>query len=399
MSEDAGSSDSTEPPSYPFTGSVVKMNTEDFFSFKPIPEGMEPIVDPETRMCIGYTEMGISIGYDPTFGFFKYGFIYDINEKVVDQYENKLTAEDVDAMSSEELEEYNKFRHAVFDDEDHGMFGSTDSVWLMVATDGALEGAPHVMRYARAMGKRKFSFAERKFAKRAPEPYQRGRKILKERRRRIKVAGLEGRVSKEPTKIEISKAVLAAPITFTLKSTLKMGLSATKLKFEDTALGHNIKSGRYIPEIILEHIIRNGKRLPDSANRAFGLMYKTYVGIAYKNGKARLIEVIVNERTWTIKHFQYSDFNRIGSLSKGKWSGKINQWMEEYEKNTIIKKSFIEDKSIKRIGREKRAQIPQSLVKKLKNRDIKQFKREVEETKKIPYDSEGYPEWHWNKGE
>lgn len=371
MSEDPGSSDSTEPPSYPFTGSVVKMNTEDFFSFKAIPEGMEPIVDPETRMCIGYTEMGISIGYDPTFGFFKYGFIYDINEKVVDQYENKLTAEDVDAMSSEELEEYNKFRHAVFDDEDHGMFGSTDSVWLMVATDGAaLEGASYAMRSARVIGKRQFSFAERKFAKRAPEPYQRGRRILKERRRRIKVASLEGKASKEPTKIQISKAVLAAPITFALKSTLKMGLSATKLKFEDTALGHTIKSGRYIPEIILKHIIKYGEKTPDSANRAFGFMYKTYVGIAFKNGKPRIVEVIVNERTWTIKHFQYVDESRLGNLKEnGIWSGRIGQWIKDYDKNTIFKNPHI--------------------------RNIEKFQKKVKATRKVKYDSEEYNEWQW----
>lgn len=328
MSEDPGSSDSTEPPSYPFTGSVVKMNTEDFFSFKPIPEGMKPIIDPNTRMCIGYEGIE-SIGYDPTYkyGFFKYSFIYDINEKVVDQYKRELTAEDINAMSPEELEEYNKFRRTIFDAEDHGMFGSSDNVWLMVATDAASEALPYAVHYTRVT---------KDFFKRSPEYYKRSRKILKTRQERIKNAIARGETPKEPTKIEISKAVLAAPIVFVLRSKFKMGLSAKELRFEKTALDHMEKPERKVPLIFLEDAIRNGVKTPDSANRAFGFMYKTYTTLMYKNGEPCFLEVIVNERTWTIKHFQYSEFQRLGKLSKGKWSGRIGQWIEDYDKNTVF---------------------------------------------------------------
>ncbi|CAI3959913.1 unnamed protein product [Commensalibacter communis] len=400
MSEYQGNYDSVEPQSYPFTGSAPQMDPEDYFSLNPIPDGVKPIIDPETRMCIGYEGIG-SIGYDPTSGFFKYGFIYDINEKEVDQYKRKLTAEDVDAMSSEEAEEYHKFRRSVFDAEDHGMFGSSDDVWLMVATDAALENLPYAMRSARVMGKRKLLLAEREIANRAPEPYQQGRSIFKERRRRIKLAIAEGKPQGPPTKIQISTAVVAAPTTFVLKSKLKMGLAVVKLKFEDTALGHMSNPKRYIPEVILEHIIRNGVRLPDSSNRAFGLMYKTYVGIVYKNGTPRLVEVIVNERTWTIKHFHYSDADRIGNLNpkKGTWSGRINKWMEEYKTQTIYKKPYIEDKRIKRIEKNERKQLTKREIKEFKDYDIKAFKRQVEATKNIKYNSEGHPEWNWKKGE
>lgn len=41
-------------PSYEFTGSAPDMDPDDYFALKPTPEGMDPIVDPETRMCIGY---------------------------------------------------------------------------------------------------------------------------------------------------------------------------------------------------------------------------------------------------------------------------------------------------------------------------------------------------------
>lgn len=430
MSEYQGNYDSVEPQSYPFTGSAPQMDPEDYFSLNPIPDGVKPIVDPETRMCIGYEGMG-SIGYDPTSGFFKYGFIYDINEKEVDQYKRKLTAEDVDAMSSEEAEEYHKFRRAVFDAEDHDMFGSSDDVWLMVATDGIIEAVPYAMRSARVMGKRKLSLAkreadaalenlshamrsarvmgkrklllaERGIANRAPEPYQQGRRILKKRQADIRNAIAEGRPQGPPTKIQISTATIAAPTTFILKSKLKMGLFAIGLKFEYTALKHMLDPSRYIPRAILEHIIRNGVRLPDSSNRAFGFMYKTYVGVVYKNGTPRLVEVIVNERTWTIKHFHYTDANRIGKLNpkKGIWSGRIGKWMEGYKKKTIFQKPFIKDKSIKQIGRQKRKNLSQDMIKKLKDRDIKQFKREVDATKHIEYKiNKRDKEWQWRKGE
>lgn len=401
MSEYQGNYDPTEPPSYPFTGSAPQMDSEDYFSLNPIPDGVKPIVDPETRMCIGYEGIG-SIGYDPTSGFFKYGFIYDINEKEVDHYKLKLTAEDVDAMSSEEAEEYHKFRRAVFDAEDHDMFGSSDDVWLMVATDGIIEAVPYAMRSARVMGKRKLSLAKRGIANRAPESYQQGRRILKKRQDDIRNAIAEGRPQGPPTKIQISKATIAAPTTFILKSKLKMGLFAIGLKFEYTALKHMLDPSRYIPRAILEHIIRNGVRLPDSSNRAFGFMYKTYVGVVYKNGTPRLVEVIVNERTWTIKHFHYTDAHRIGKLNpkKGIWSGRVGKWMEDYKENTIFQKPFIKDRSIKKIGGPNRRNLSPDMIKKLKNRDIKQFKREVDATKNIEYKIDKRDKaWQWRKGE
>ncbi|CAI3957449.1 hypothetical protein [Commensalibacter papalotli (ex Botero et al. 2024)] len=362
MSEYQGNYDPTEPPSYHFTGSAPSMGENDYFSFNPTPEGMRPIIDPNTRVCIGYENME-SIGYDPTSGFFKISFIYDINEKEVSQYKHELTAKDVDAMSPEEAEEYHKFRRAISDEEDHGMFGgSSEEVALIVLTDGLLEALPYAMRYTRVMGKREF-------LKRAPEPYKRARRILKKRQTDIKNAIKEGRKQGPPTKIKISKAVLAAPITFVLRSKLKMGLSAIKLKFEETALRHMKDPQRYIPEIILEHIIRNGIRTPDSANRAFGFMYKTYVGTVFKNGKPRVVEVIVDERTWTIKHFQYVYENRLGNLSNGKGSGRIGQWINDYNKNTIFKQPHI--------------------------KDIKQFKENVNSTRKVEYDSKEHKEWQW----
>lgn len=348
MSEDPGSSDFTNPPSYPFTGSSPYMGKNDYFALMFTPEGMKPIVDPETRMCIGYIEARMSIGYDPTYkyGFFKYGFIYDFNGQEVEQYKRELTVEDINAMSPEELEEYDKFRHAVFDAEDHGMFGSQDNVWLMVATDGIVSEVPgivrnvmgtRIVRQARVASKKASKTVVNGIVNRSPESVQRAHNLLKDRKAAIITSKLFGRRQGVPTKIEISKELLGARLTVFLKNRLKMEVSSFNIKFEIEAIKRMRDPNRRVPVDILIRAIKEGVPSPDQSNRAFGLMYKMYNIIVTREGveEVKVLEVLFNERTGTIKHFLYQD--------EPKFWRSIASKERQYSNETIRKKPFIQD--------------------------------------------------------
>lgn len=60
----------------------------------------------------------------------------------------------------------------------------------------------------------------------------------------------------------------------------------------------------YIPKIILVHVIKNGIRSKDPNNYGFGLMYKMYTAIVFRYGQAMMVTVLVNVRTWEIRHFK-----------------------------------------------------------------------------------------------
>jgi len=353
-----------EETAYEFTGRAPNMDPEDYFSLKPTPEGMEPIIDPDTMMCIGYDD--------------KHGHIYDFEGKLAHKYiydppleEPWFSPDDLIGLGGSTL-----VKKAIVP-----AARVTGRVVNRVA--GAAENAMYSMESAAirkagsAITYGRQSKAGRWVEKELQpiiEPYKRSKQILKDRKTSIENAKAEGKKSGIPTKIQIAKAVLPAPVVFLLRSKLRFGLSANALKFEKTALDHMKDKSRYIPEIILEHVIRHGIKTPDSSNRAFGLMYKTYTAIVYKEGKPRLVEVLVNERTWTIKHFQDLDPKRLGDFSPKGLSGRLGQWERKYGENTIFKKPHIKNGKL----------------------GIRKFQYDVNKTGKIQYDNKKHIDWRWN---
>jgi len=368
MSEYQGNYDPAEPPSYPFTGRAPQMDPEEYFSLMPTPEGMEPIVDPETGMCIGYDD--------------KHGHIYDFEGKLAHKYiydppleEPWFSPDDLIGLGGPALVKKaiapaarvtgrvaNRVAGAVVNTTESAMY-SMESM--------AIRKAGSAITYGR---KTKAGRWVEKELQPIIEPYKRSQQILKARKDSIEKAAKEGKKSGVPTKIQIAKEVLPAPVVFLLRSKLRFGLSANALKFEKTALDHMKDKGRYIPEVILEHVIRHGVKTPDSSNRAFGLMYKTYTAIVYKEGKPRLVEVLVNERTWTIKHFQDLDPKRLGDFSSKGLSGRLGQWARKYDENTIFKKPHIENGKL----------------------GIRKFQHDINKTGKIQYDNKKHIDWRWN---
>jgi len=369
MSEYQGNYDPTEPPSYPFTGSAP-IDEEEYFSLMPTPEGMEPIVDPYTRMCIGYDD--------------KHGHIYDFEGKLAHSYHyiNDLPLEepwfgpdDLIGLGGPTLVKkaivpaarvtgrvVNRVAGAVVNKTESAMYSMESA---------AIRKTGSALTYGRQS--KAGRWGEKKLQP-IIEPYKRSKQILKDRKTSIENAAAEGKKSGVPTKIQIAKAVLPAPVVFLLRSKLRFGLSANALKFEKTALDHMKDKGRYVPEIILEHVIRHGIKTPDSSNRAFGLMYKTYTAIVYKDGNPRLVEVLVNERTWTIKHFQKLELNRLGDFSSKGLSGRLGQWAKKYDRNTIFKKPHIKNGKL----------------------GIRKFQYDVNKTGKIQYDNKKHIDWRWN---
>jgi len=356
-----------QEPAYAFTGSAP-IDPEEYFSLMPTPEGMEPIVDPYTGMCIGYDD--------------KHGYIYDFEGKLAHKYiydppleEPWFSPDDLIGFGGSGLLRKviapaarvtqivaNRVAGTVVNTTENAMY-SMESV--------AIRKAGSAITYGR---KTKAGRWVEKELQPIIEPYKRSQQILKTRKDVIEKAAKKGEKSGVPTKIQIGTEVLAAPIVFLLRSRLRFGLSASALKFEKTALDHMKDEGRYIPEIILEHVIRHGQKTADSSNRAFGLMYKTYTAIVYKGGKPRLVEVIVNERTWTIKHFQDLNPKRLGDVTSKGLSGRLGQWATKYDENTIFKKPYIENGTL----------------------GIRKFQSDVNKTGKIPYDSKEHINWRWN---
>jgi len=99
-----------------------------------------------------------------------------------------------------------------------------------------------------------------------------------------------------------------------LRGRLKAGLSAKVLKFTPNQALHMSESGRYVPVYILEKAIRYGKRLPDLKGNSGRILKRYEIKIlrsrynknteSFEN-KDYTLEVIVDERTWTITHFAY----------------------------------------------------------------------------------------------
>ena len=100
----------------------------------------------------------------------------------------------------------------------------------------------------------------------------------------------------------------------TLRGRLKFGLSPETLRFSRASVEHMAESGRYVPVYILEKAIRYGRRMPDLLRKSnmktiryeITIRRSRYNNMAasYEN-KDYTLEVIVNERTWTITHFAY----------------------------------------------------------------------------------------------
>ncbi|WP_187649559.1 hypothetical protein, partial [Xenorhabdus indica] len=99
-----------------------------------------------------------------------------------------------------------------------------------------------------------------------------------------------------------------------LKGRLKIGLSAKKIKFALVPAKHMREPGRYVPVHILEKAIRYGKRMPDSIGKS-SVKLQRYEIKMYKNrynskshkyeNKEYNLEVVVDEKNWTIVHFLY----------------------------------------------------------------------------------------------
>lgn len=99
-----------------------------------------------------------------------------------------------------------------------------------------------------------------------------------------------------------------------LRGRMKVGLSPITLKFTTSPANHMKNPGRYVPVLILEKAIRFGKRLPDSLRKSAlsTVRYEIKIRRSRYNDAAKIfenkdytLEVIVDERTWTITHFAY----------------------------------------------------------------------------------------------
>ncbi len=99
-----------------------------------------------------------------------------------------------------------------------------------------------------------------------------------------------------------------------LRGKLKVGLSPKALKFTTTPAQHMSERGRYIPVYILEKAVRYGKRMPDVKGNSGRILKKYVIRIKrtrldkkyniYENKEYNL-EVVIDESSWTITHFQY----------------------------------------------------------------------------------------------
>lgn len=99
-----------------------------------------------------------------------------------------------------------------------------------------------------------------------------------------------------------------------LRGKLKFGLSPKALKFTTTPAQHMSEPSRYIPVYILEKAVRYGKRMPDVKGNSGRILKKHEIRIKrtrlnkkynpYENKEYNL-EVIIDESSWTITHFQY----------------------------------------------------------------------------------------------
>lgn len=109
-------------------------------------------------------------------------------------------------------------------------------------------------------------------------------------------------------------SVFTEQIIGMLRGRLKVGLSAKMLKFTPTPARHMSEAGRYVPVYILEKAIRYGKRLPDIKGNSVRILKRYEIKIRRSRyndtdkifeNKDYTLEVIVDERTWTITHFAY----------------------------------------------------------------------------------------------
>lgn len=110
-----------------------------------------------------------------------------------------------------------------------------------------------------------------------------------------------------------------------LRGRIKWGLSSNALKFSAAASLHMGEAGRYVPIAILERAIRYGRRLPDFVGKSGKILQRYEIEILrsramrkeidngngiknvielYENHKY-ILEVVVDESTWTIVHFLY----------------------------------------------------------------------------------------------
>lgn len=99
-----------------------------------------------------------------------------------------------------------------------------------------------------------------------------------------------------------------------LHGRIKAGLSPEALKFTPKAAQHMKEPARYVPVYIQEKALRYGRRVPDLLRRSDLKTIRYEIAIrrsrynknlgSYEN-KDYTLEVIVDERTWTITHFAY----------------------------------------------------------------------------------------------
>lgn len=105
-----------------------------------------------------------------------------------------------------------------------------------------------------------------------------------------------------------------------LRGRLKLGLSPRTLKFTPKAAAHMAEAERYVPITIIEKAIRYGKRGIDAKGRS-ALVLKRYTinikkyrypsttknlqGKNINEIKEYTLEVVVDERAWTVTHFMY----------------------------------------------------------------------------------------------
>lgn len=105
-----------------------------------------------------------------------------------------------------------------------------------------------------------------------------------------------------------------------LRGRLKIGLSPRTLKFTPKAASHMAEAERYVPITIIEKAIRYGRRGVDAKGRS-ALILKRYTikikkyryssktkDLKDKNIneiKEYTLEVVVDEKAWTVTHFMY----------------------------------------------------------------------------------------------
>lgn len=112
------------------------------------------------------------------------------------------------------------------------------------------------------------------------------------------------------------ESLLGDGIMNILRGRLNAGLSPEALKFTPKAAQHMKEPARYVPVYIQEKALRYGRRMPDLLRKSDLKTARYEIGIrrsrynknlgSYEN-KDYTLEVIVDERTWTITHFAYKD--------------------------------------------------------------------------------------------